>query len=103
MQQPKKYIFNPEMRKELDKMKCIHDKSYSQWMKPTIPPQFDWICRKCGVTGTDSCQRVKYDYDEIRRKFELIEYRKGNKEAHKLIMKRFKDVEKLAKEYNGRK
>lgn len=32
---------------------CDHQKVYANFTLTSNPPQFTWICRKCGVKGTD--------------------------------------------------
>ena len=30
-----------------------HDKEYSNKVLMSYPPQYSWVCRKCGTQGTD--------------------------------------------------
>lgn len=49
---------------------CDHEKIYAPITLLTNPPQYPWVCRKCGAGGRDS--GVYYDtldYETVRRKF----------------------------------
>ena len=47
-----------------------HEKIYALIVPPTNPPQYPWVCRKCGVEGRDygKCCGTS-DYETARRKF----------------------------------
>jgi hypothetical protein len=50
---------------------CKHDKVYNMSMiLTTYPPQRMWICRKCGVTGTEFIGTIEQnDFDETWARF----------------------------------
>lgn len=45
--------------------KCNHDKCYAPHALMSNPPQYPWVCRKCGEKGTD--RGNFYDFDEYNR------------------------------------
>jgi hypothetical protein len=50
---------------------CNHDKVYANHVLTSNPPQYPWICSKCGTTGRD----VTFDdnkgptYDDLNKQF----------------------------------
>ena len=44
---------------------CQHDKCYAPHALMSNPPQYPWVCRKCGLKGTDI--GTYYDFDEYNR------------------------------------
>lgn len=50
---------------------CIHDKCYSLKLLCSIPPQVEWICRKCDKEGFDSLEdahvRREYEYRIMKK------------------------------------
>jgi hypothetical protein len=34
-------------------VECEHDKAYSKIVLLSYPPQYKWVCKKCGQNGTD--------------------------------------------------
>ena len=52
------------------KTKCKHtDKSFSPNVLMSNPPQYPWICRKCGEEGVDRELVLDNDFEEIKKKF----------------------------------
>ena len=50
---------------------CHHDKSYAPYLLMTYPSQSPWICRKCGVHGTDRGPFLEMnDYEDVKRRFQ---------------------------------
>lgn len=51
---------------------CEHDKVYSETALLTDPPQYPWICRKCGFKGREVLDvlRDRAEYARIVEKFE---------------------------------
>lgn len=49
--------------------KCKHDKAFSSMVLMSNPPQYPWICRKCGQEGRDRGTLIENDYPEIKEKF----------------------------------
>jgi len=58
----KTVFLTPEAAKEA-KEPCQHDKSYSPNVLTSNPPQYPWVCRKCGATGTDTATLGPYAND----------------------------------------
>jgi hypothetical protein len=51
-------------------MSCEHEKVYDNKVLLTDPPQYPWICSKCGEVGRDRGEESsKETYDVIRKKF----------------------------------
>lgn len=48
---------------------CKHEKVYADYILTSNPPQYPWICRLCGETGTDHEVFSKNDYEEIKKIF----------------------------------
>ena len=50
---------------------CVHEKVYADFCYPTNPPQYPWICKKCGEKGIEREQRgiMFNEYDQIKKKF----------------------------------
>jgi len=51
---------------------CNHDKVYADYVLLTNPPQYPWICRKCGKKDVDI--ETYYDenesYSDIEKRFD---------------------------------
>ncbi len=57
----------------MDKCKYEHQKVYSNHALLTYPPQYPWICRKCGEIGNEK-DKMNYinDYDKLVKKFKGV-------------------------------
>jgi hypothetical protein len=54
-----------------EKTNCNHDKVYANYALTSNPPQYPWVCRKCGAKGIDQGQYYNYgEYDRIVKEFE---------------------------------
>jgi hypothetical protein len=50
---------------------CTHEKVYANYVLTSCPPQYPWICRKCGEKGIDWGGTVWIDeYAETEKKFD---------------------------------
>lgn len=50
--------------------KCKHDKVYDERTLLSNPPQYRWICSKCGYCGKDiGWDDPRPSYDDLFRKF----------------------------------
>ena len=41
------------------KRACKHEKTYADYVLPSLPPQYPWACKKCGEKGTDFEPQLK--------------------------------------------
>lgn len=53
-----------------DRAACKHKKVYSNYVLTSNPPQYPWICEKCGTEGTDVGPVFHSRYEEIKEKFD---------------------------------
>jgi len=51
--------------------KCQHEKVYASYILTSNPPQYPWICKKCGLRGFDMGILTYDEYGEIIKQFEL--------------------------------
>lgn len=49
----------------LEEKKCEHHKVYSGTTLMSSPPQYPWICKKCGVEGVDRGQYKINEYEKL--------------------------------------
>lgn len=59
----------PHEVKGKEKEECQHDKVFSNIVLTSNPPQYPWICRKCGFEGVDRGTMYVDEYSEIKRRF----------------------------------
>lgn len=54
-----------------DKEICEHEKVYADYALMSCPPQYPWICEKCGTEGIDTIKSFKIlnEYNAIRQYF----------------------------------
>jgi hypothetical protein len=54
------------------KMDCEHDKAYSKIILTSYPPQYQWVCKKCGQKGRDIQSNffMNDEYEETIKVFE---------------------------------
>jgi len=51
--------------------KCDHEKVYANYVLTSNPPQYPWICKKCGEKGIDRGSYYNANaYDELVKEFE---------------------------------
>ena len=50
---------------------CIHDKVYANCVLTSNPPQYPWICKKCGEKGIDHGMDWTTEYEDLVKKFEV--------------------------------
>ena len=57
--------------KKMIEEECFHHKVYASYVLITLPPQYPWICSKCGEKGVDipAINIDGHSYDEIERSF----------------------------------
>jgi hypothetical protein len=49
---------------------CRHEKVYANYVLTSLPPQYPWICKLCGLTGVDAGASYKAnEYDELVKRF----------------------------------
>jgi hypothetical protein len=60
-----------------EQKKCQHDKSYAPYILVSDPPQYPWICRKCGLRGIDYGEVCFNDYHETLEKFKIEKIKNG--------------------------
>ena len=48
---------------------CKHEKVYANYTLTSDPPQYPWICRKCGKTGVDRGTATNNEYDGLVKIF----------------------------------
>lgn len=53
------------------KESCNHDKVFAEYVLNSDPPKIPWICKDCGVKGTDifNVNPQKFSYESINRTF----------------------------------
>lgn len=53
-------------------MDCEHDKAYAKIVLLSYPPQYQWVCKKCGQKGTDIQSNFFQDdeYEQAIKSFE---------------------------------
>lgn len=49
---------------------CKHEKVYANYILPSYPVQYPWICRKCGFKGMDRGQVHIDEYSLLLKEFE---------------------------------
>lgn len=73
---------------------CNHDKVFSNYVLTSNPPQYPWICRKCGYMSRDIGEyySARNEYEELIEKF------RKDLPTNQVEEEKMKAIEEYAKE-----